>query len=127
MLNVHVKKTPTKAEYAKSINTVAILIVKFVFFFCRDFLHQCLLLCLEKKRGKLRHFVDIVEDCVASELPERRGERDLFWKEVFEGLYEKAVMMEDSKALREALVSAHDCVPVKVRFRFRSQFHCLFC
>ena len=83
----------------------------------RDFVRQFLLVCLENRRGYLATQVDLVSRFVTSEQevqgPNYWTGED--WANIFEELYMKAVSMENTMALREALAAAHDAEFPKIR------------
>ena len=83
----------------------------------RDFVKQFLLVCLENRRGYLATHIDLVAKFVMNEREVKgpnywTGED---WADIFDVLYMKAVSMEDTMALREALASAHDAEFPKIR------------
>ncbi len=81
----------------------------------KDFAKQTLLICLERKRGMLGSYVDLALEAQDTEEEEARRplilEREEFWQASFAALMEKAVAMGDRRALKEALVNAHDRHP----------------
>ena len=83
----------------------------------RDFVKQFLLVCLENRRGYLATHIDVVAKFVINE-QEVKGPNYWTgddWANIFDELYMKAVSMEDTMALREALASAHDAEFPKIR------------
>ena len=83
----------------------------------KDFVRHFLLVCLENRRGYLASHIEIVAKFVKSEQevkgPSYWTAED--WANVFDELYMKAVSMEDTLALREALASALDAELPKIR------------